>query len=107
MTGAEQLRDEGMALASEHADPRVIEHIDRVIREAIVSGERFTADSIRASLPTVMSPGLVGARMRSYAGRTPRWMRSVGYTPSTHPATRRSTIRVWIGTAIGKREASS
>lgn len=105
MTSAEQLRDAGMAQATEHADPRVVLAIDAVILAAIATGKAFTADDIRSALPTVTSPGLVGARMRSFAGRKPMVMQSIGYVRSTHPATRRAVIRIWVGTAHGKRVA--
>jgi hypothetical protein len=99
MTAAETLRDHGMALAEQHADPRVIAAIDRVIEAAIESGEKWSANEIRRLLPTTTSAGLVGARIRSYAGRKPRCMVPVGMVRSDLPSTRRAWIRVWVGCA--------
>jgi len=99
VTAAETLRDQGMALAEHHADPRVIATIDKAIEAAIATGERWSANDIRAALPTTTSAGLVGARIRSYAGRKPRVMVPVGMVRSDLPSTRRAWIRVWKGGA--------
>lgn len=94
-----RLRDEGMAAAEQAADPRLVLTIDQAIEKAIASGRRFSANDIRDQFPVVRS-GLVGARMRSYAGRREDGhplMVKVGYTPSTSPETRNHEIKVWLG----------
>lgn len=97
MTAAEALRDEGMRQAEDHADPRAILTIDAVIRLANASGQPWSANDIRDALPTTTSPGLVGARIRSFAGRRPRVQRRVGYVPSTLPSTHHHPVAVWLG----------
>lgn len=97
MSATTTLRDEGMHTAEAAADPRVIATIDAAIERAIASGERWSANTIRAALPTTTSQGLIGARVRSYAGRRPRVMVRVGYEPSTLPSTRNHPVAVWRG----------
>ena len=92
-------RDAGMALTEQAADPRVILQIDAAIEKAISSGRRFSANDIRDALP-VANEHLVGARMRSYAGRRAEGhplMVRVGYTPSTLRSTHHHEIKVWLG----------
>jgi hypothetical protein len=92
-------RDEGMAKVENAADPRVILAIDAVIQEAIDSGRRFSANTIRDKFP-VSDEHLIGARIRSFAGRRVdghRVMVEVGRTPSTLASTHHHEIRVWLG----------
>lgn len=98
---AAALRDAGMATAEQAADPRVIAAIDAAIEKAIASGRRFSTNHIRDQFP-VASQGLVGARIRSYAGRKvdgERLMVRVAYEASTLPNTHHHPIAVWIGAA--------
>lgn len=98
MTSPATLRDEGQALAVDHADPRVILIIDAAIEAAIDSGRPFTANDIRAQFPTVTSRGLVGARFRSYAMRRPALMVQTGrWIKSDLPSTRAARVAEWIG----------
>lgn len=94
------LRDQGMELATCAADSRVVAIIDEKIHAAIDSGRRFSANTIRDSLPTVTSQGLVGGRIRSYATKRVDGnpvMKRVGYEPSTLASTHGHPIAVWLG----------
>lgn len=93
-TRGDLLRTEGQAQATHAADPRRTATIDRLIREAAASGERFSANSIRDRVP-VVSRGLVGARID--AARKRGELEPVGWTKSTLPSTRSHRIVVWRG----------
>ena len=92
------LRDEGHALTTSHADPRIVLAVDAVIARWIASGRRFSANDIRDDLPVTHGP-LVGARMRAAAMRKPTEVRKVTMTRSTLLSTRSAWIAVWIGVA--------
>ena len=96
MSAAEQLRDEGMALAEQGADMRVVAIIDRLIAWANGTGKEWSANTIRAGLPA-SSQGLVGARVNAAAMRRPRVMRRVGWVASNLPSTHGKPIAVWKG----------
>ena len=92
-------RDAGIEQVETAADPRVILAIDAHIQAAIDSGRRWSANDIRDLLP-VADEHLVGARVRSFAGRRvaghPVMVR-VGYTASTLRSTHHHPIAVWLG----------
>ena len=93
----ERLRDQGMRQAEEHADPRVILAIDAAIDRANASGQPWSANDIRAELPT--AGPLIGARVRAAATRRPREMVRVGYVPSDLDSTHGHPIALWRGIA--------
>lgn len=101
MSAAEgaRLRDEGMELANCAADSRVKAIIDEKIQAAIDSGRRFSANTIRDSLPA--SDGhLVGSRMRAAACRKVDGhpiIKRVTTEPSTLASTRHAEVKVWLG----------
>lgn len=91
------LRDQGMNQATDHADSRIVALVDAAIDAAIDSGQPFTVATIRAALPTVTSPGLIGARFRSAAMRKPRRMVQTGrWLPSDLPSTRCARVAEWV-----------
>jgi hypothetical protein len=93
------LRDQGIAQAEAHADPRLIAMIDAFIDEANASGQPWSANTIRDRIP-VVGQGLVGARVR--AARNRREMVHTGrYVQSTLPNTHRAEIKVWVGVEHG------
>lgn len=95
---SDALRDAGHAQAEQHADPRVIATIDAAIEAAIARREPFSVNDLRGALPTVTSPGLVGARVRSYAARRPAVMKPTGRFPKSNlPSTRSARVCEWIG----------
>ncbi|BBH17471.1 hypothetical protein Back2_17580 [Nocardioides baekrokdamisoli] len=93
------LRDQGMELATCAADSRVVAIIDQKIQDAIDSGRKFSANTIRHQLPT--SDGhLVGARMNSFAFRRVDGhpvMKRIGTEPSTLASTHHAEVKVWLG----------
>jgi hypothetical protein len=93
---AEQLRDEGMQQAEDHADPRRKIMVDDAIAAANASGRDWSANDIRDQLPVVCS-GLVGARVRAAFMRRPVEMIAVGEVRSNLPTTRTKRITVWRG----------
>lgn len=98
MTAAEAERDQGTARAEAAADFRILAMIDAAIEAAIESRQPFTANTIRAVMPTTTSKGLVGARFRSAAMRKPRRMVKTGhYLPSDLKSTRAALVAEWIG----------
>lgn len=95
MTTATQARDAGMADAENAADPRLILAIDKVIAEAIASGEPFSANSIRDRMPTVR-PGLIGARVKAASMRKEPKLTKVGEDTSTLRSTHAKPVAVWV-----------
>lgn len=96
MTSPNALRRTGQLQAENAADPRVLLTVDRVIADAIASGQPFSANTIRSRLP-VTSRGLVGARVDS--ARKRGLIVAVGREPSTLPSTRGHAIHVWRAVA--------
>lgn len=95
LTLAEQLRDEGMAQATQaDRDGWDAAVIDQAITHLAESGRRFSANDLRQLLPEVRQP-LIGARVRAAAQR--RQIRRVDYTASTLPSTHAHPIAVWVG----------
>ena len=87
-------RDEGMDAATNAADMRIVLAVDKVIADAIESGEPFSSNSIRHRMPTVR-PGLIGARIKAASMRKePRLVR-VGEEPSTLKSTHAKPVAVW------------
>jgi hypothetical protein len=102
----DDLRDQGMAQAEAHADPRVILAIDAAIDRANASGEPWSANDIRDALP-VTSRGLVGSRVRAAAMRRPAEMEQTGRFPKSNlPSTRSARVAEWRG-VTGERRAAS
>lgn len=95
-TTPEQLRDEGMQQAEDHADPRLIIMIDNIIAKLNATGEPWSANDARDLLPVVCS-GLVGARVKSASMRKPVEMVAVGEVKSNLPRTKTKRITVWRG----------
>lgn len=96
---ARAARDEGIANVVHAADPRVILAIDEAIQQAIDSGRRFSANTIRDKFP-VADEHLVGARFRAHVQRRVDGrplMVCVGRTVSSLPSTRSHEIKVWLG----------
>lgn len=96
MSTAATLRDQGIALTEQAADPRLILMVDDKIAELNASGRTWSANDLRDLLPVVAGP-LVGARVRAAATRRPVEMEAVGYTPSSLRSTHAHPIRVWRG----------
>lgn len=92
------LRDQGIALTEQAADPRLILMVDDKIAELNASGRTWSANDLRDLLPVVAGP-LVGARVRAAAMRKPPEMVRVGYEPSTLRSTHAHPIAVWRGVA--------
>lgn len=88
----------GMAAAENAADMRVIALIDAEIDRANASGQEWSANQIRAALPTC-SPGLVGARIRAASMRRPVEMVAVGWERSSLPSTHGKPLVKWRGVA--------
>lgn len=93
VTTALAAAEEGMNLASDHADTRLRLAVDKAIAEAIASGEVWSANDIRDRLPVVCS-GLVGARVD--AARKRGEIRWVGEERSTLRSTRGKRIGKWV-----------
>lgn len=93
---AEVLRDEGMAAVTHAADPRLILTVDAMIAELNATGQRWSANDLRDRLP-VVSPNLVGARVRAAAMRRPQEMVRVDRVRSTLASTHAHEIGVWVG----------
>ena len=87
-------RDQGMAEAENAADPRLVLAIDKVIAEAIASGEPFSANSIRQQMPTVRS-GLIGSRVHAATLRKEPRLEKVGEEPSTLRSTHAKPVGIW------------
>lgn len=102
---AEAARDEGIARAEQHADPRLIVMIDALIAEMNASGEAWSTNSLRDRLPANAGP-LVGARVRAAATRRPVEQVRVGYVPSDLPSTHSHPIALWIGAEHVQQAAS-
>jgi hypothetical protein len=106
MTAGDDLRDQGMQQAEEHADPRVILAIDAAIARANATGNPWTVNDIREQFP-VSSSGLVGARVRAAALRRPVEMEQTGRFPKSNlPSTRSARVAEWRG-VTGERRAAS
>lgn len=87
-------RDIGMEAATNAADMRVVATVDKVIADAIESGEPFSSNTIRDRMPTVR-PGLIGARLKAASMRKePRLVR-VGEEPSNLKSTHAKPVAVW------------
>lgn len=92
------LRDEGQAHAEQAAGEWDCAVIDQAIREFARRGVPFSANDIRPLLPATTRRPAIGARFM--AARRRGFIRPVGYTPSTDPATRAHPVRVWEGTGV-------
>lgn len=95
MSTATEARDAGMRQAEDHADPRLILAIDKVIAEAIESGEPFSSNTIRHLFPTVRS-GLVGSRVHAATLRKEPRLVKVGEEPSTLKSTHAKPVGIWL-----------
>lgn len=91
---AEAARDEAMEAATNAADPRLVLMVDKVIAEAIESGEPFSANSIRSRMPTVRS-GLIGSRVKAASMRKEPRLVCVGDEPSDLKSTHAKPIFRW------------
>ena len=87
-------RDQGMSEAENAADPRLKLAIDKVIAEAIESGEPFSANTIRDRMPTVRS-GLIGSRVHAATLRKEPKLEKVGEEPSTLRSTHAKPVGIW------------
>lgn len=87
-------RDAGMAEAENAADVRLILAVDKVIAEAIASGEPFSSNTIRHLMPTVRS-GLIGARVKAASMRSEPRLVKVGEEMSTLKSTHAKPVAVW------------
>jgi inactivated superfamily I helicase len=87
-------RDEGMAIAEYAARAEQILAVDRVIAEAIESGEPFSANTIRDRMPTVRS-GLIGSRIKAASMRSEPRLVCVGEEMSTLKSTHLKPIKRW------------
>lgn len=96
MTTPTALRDQGMAQTTDHADPRLILAVDKVIADLNATGMPWSANDARDLLPVVAGP-LVGARVHAASMRRPRECRKVGMTRSSLLSTRSAFIAVWQG----------
>jgi hypothetical protein len=96
MTTPATLRDQGIALAEQAADPRLILMIDDKIAELNASGRAWSANDLRDMLPVVAGP-LIGARVRAAATRRPVEMEEVGRVPSSLRSTHAHKIALWRG----------
>ncbi|MDR7253746.1 hypothetical protein J2X46_002736 [Nocardioides sp. BE266] len=94
MTAATEARDAGMRLAEDGADPRLKIAVDKVIAEAIASGEPFSANSIRRLMPAVRS-GLIGSRVHAAALRKEPRLVKVGEEASTLKSTHAKPVAIW------------
>ncbi|MBB3040975.1 hypothetical protein [Nocardioides soli] len=94
LTTPEQARDAGIALREQHADPRLILAVDRVINRWAKSGRKFSANDLRSKVP-VAAQDLVAGRIRS------AWMRKVivrvGEVKSDLKSTHAKRIGLWQG----------
>lgn len=99
----ESLRDAGIAARENAVDPRWIVIVDSIIESAAMSGERFSADDIRKSVP-VVALGLVGGRVRSFLMRKEIVM--VDEVRSTWPPTHHKKIGVYVGAQYVQAVAS-
>lgn len=88
--------DEGMTVATDHADPRLVLMIDAKIAELNASGKPWSANDLRDALPVVAS-ALVGSRVKAASMRVPREMVAVRRTRSTLLSTHGAFIVVWRG----------
>lgn len=92
---AEQLRDEGMAQATEaDRDGWDAKTIDQAIDHFAKSGRPFSANTLRDLLPEVRQP-LIGIRIRAASARGQ--IVRTGSTPSTLPSTHAHHIGVYTG----------
>jgi hypothetical protein len=99
---ARAARDEGIQVASDAADVRLALAVDRVIDQAIATGEPFSANTIRDRMPTVR-PGLIGSRVKSASMRSEPRLACVGEELSTLKSTHAKPISVWqLASAITK-----
>ena len=99
LTEGRAMRDAGIEQANLAATPAVSAAIDDAIEALIDAGTPFSANDLRPRFPAA-GPGLIGARMRSYATRRVDGrplMVPVGRTPSNLPSTHAHEIRVWLG----------
>lgn len=91
---AEAARDQGMDAATNAADMRLVLAVDKVIAEAIESGEPFSSNTIRDRMPTVR-PGLIGARIKAASMRKEPALVKVGEEPSTLKSTHAKPVARW------------
>lgn len=96
VAAARTARDESMQAASDAADVRLVLTVDKVIAEAIASGQPFSSNTIRDRMPTVR-PGLIGSRIKAASMRRPVEMVKVGEEPSTLRSTHAKSVCQWIG----------
>lgn len=93
---ARTARDEGMATATNAADPRVVLMVDKAIADANATREPWSCNDIRDAMPTVR-PGVIGARVKAASLRRPTEMVKVGEVQSTLRSTKAKTIALWRG----------
>jgi hypothetical protein len=88
----------GMARADEHADAEWKARVDEAIEDLAATGERFTAEDVRAIAGDPPDhPNAMGARFNAAARR--RLIRKVGYQLSNRASLHRHPIAVWEGVA--------
>ncbi|MEU0493529.1 hypothetical protein ABZ249_30245 [Nocardiopsis sp. NPDC006139] len=89
--------EQGIARATEASAPDAVAEVDRLIAAHAATGEPFSANTIRPSLPEGIRPAAIGGRFRYAASRG--LIRPVGYVASTDPGTHGHPVRVWQGVA--------
>lgn len=94
---AHALQADGQHRAEAGADMRVVALVDAAIEAAAAAGSVFSANTIRAALPTTTSPGLIGGRIRRAANRN--LIQACGFEQSTLTGTRGAYLRQWVGRA--------
>lgn len=94
IAAAEAARDQGMTTATNAADARLVLTVDKVIAEAIESGQPFSSNTIRDRMPTVR-PGLIGARIKAASMRKEPRLVCVGEEPSTLKSTHAKPVKRW------------
>lgn len=93
---ARTARDEGMDAATNAADMRLVLAVDKVIAELNATGMPWSANDARAAMP-VVSPGLIGARVKAATMRRPLEMTRVGWVTSDLVSTKAKPIGLYVG----------
>lgn len=97
LTLGDALANEGIGRATQASDPDALAEVDRLIARYAATGEPFSANDTRGSLPEGIRPAAVGGRFRQAARSG--LIRPVGYVASTDQRTHGHPVRVWQGVA--------